>query len=348
MAISLQQIFFAMKLFSLVLMLAPLQLLAQNIADYNNYNFVTGEKTLFEDNFIYNKTEKPLNKWAIAEGKASLIMQDNIPCLSVDEYYTKLKPILFKAKQLPDSFSVEYDTWLDNGYDGNPGIEIHFLSGDKEILITPNKHELTVSYPNDGREAKENPPAYFGENKFYDRWVHISISVFKKQLNVYLDQYKMIELADCKMQPQSIMVTGNTSQQMKILLKNFRIATGFPQKIKLEKGKFITRAIKFDVNKAVLKPESITILKMVKQYLSENPAVSFEIGGHTDSDGDDAYNLTLSQQRADAVKNQLVIMGVDAARLTTKGYGESKPVAANTTPEGKATNRRVEFVKTNK
>lgn len=306
---------------------------------------MAGEKTIFEDNFLYAKNEKPFGKWQQSGGKVSLHMQDSAACMSIDEYYTKIQPSLFKVKQLPDSFSVEYDTWLDNGYDGNPGIEIHLQNGDKEILITPNKHELSLSYPENGHEAKENPEEYFGENKFYDRWVHISISVYKKQLKVYLDQYKMIELADCRLKPLSVVVTGNTSQSMKILLKNFRIATGFPQKIILNNGRFTTRTIKFDVNKSILKPESITVIRMIQQYLVQNPTLSFEIGGHTDSDGDDAYNLKLSQQRADAVKAQLVKMGIVASRLIAKGYGEAKPVAANTTSEGKADNRRVEFVK---
>lgn len=334
-----------MKRIAFLFLLTPFHLLAQDFSAYTNYDFVSGEKTLFEDNFVYSKTEKPLNKWSLLGGKISLFSQDSAGCMSVDEYYTKLSPILFKTKILPDSFSVEYDTWLDNGYDGNPGIEIHLQNGNNEIIITPNKHVLTVSYPGDGKESKDNPEAYFGENKFYDRWVHISIAVYNKKLSVYLDQYKMIEIPDCRLKCQSILVTGNTSGSMKILLKNFRIATGFPQKIKLDKGKFITRAIKFDVNKSVLKPESITILKMMQQFLIENPGISFEIGGHTDSDGDDAYNLRLSQQRADAVRNQLIKMGVDQARLTAKGYGETKPVAPNTSPEAKANNRRVEFTK---
>jgi outer membrane protein OmpA-like peptidoglycan-associated protein len=79
--------------------------------------------------------------------------------------------------------------------------------------------------------------------------------------------------------------------------------------------------------------------------MKDNPDIKFEIGGYTDSDGDDAYNMTLSQQRADAVKTQLTSMGIDASRLTTKGYGETKPISDNKTPEGKANNRRVEFVK---
>ncbi|MEO6632632.1 MAG: OmpA family protein, partial [Mucilaginibacter sp.] len=70
-----------------------------------------------------------------------------------------------------------------------------------------------------------------------------------------------------------------------------------------------------------------------------------EVDGHTDNSGGAAHNATLSQQRADAVKAQLVTMGVDGSRLTTKGYGDTKPISDNLTLEGKANNRRVEFVK---
>jgi outer membrane protein OmpA-like peptidoglycan-associated protein len=79
--------------------------------------------------------------------------------------------------------------------------------------------------------------------------------------------------------------------------------------------------------------------------MKDNAALKLEVGGHTDSDGDAAKNLALSQARADAVKKALVDQGVDAARLTTKGYGATKPIDLNTTPEGKANNRRVEFAK---
>lgn len=332
---------------TVIALFAGATLFAQNIDNsYKDYDFVGGEKTLFEDNFNYAATEKLQDKWTFIDnsGKASVTEQDGEKCLSIDAYYTRLKPLLFGNKALPDSFTIEYDTWLDAGYDGNPGIVIHLRKNDDtEVYITPNKHELAVNLPGTDAVAKDNPEPYFGEGKFYNRWVHISIAVYKKQLKVYLDQYKMVEIADMKFKPDYIGVFGDQSQDMKILLKNFRIATGFPTKL-FENGKFVTRAIKFDVNKAVLKPESITIIKQVKEYLDKNPTVKLEIDGHTDSDGSDDANLTLSQKRADAVKSQLTSMGIDAARLTTKGFGESKPIDTKNTPEAKANNRRVEFI----
>jgi outer membrane protein OmpA-like peptidoglycan-associated protein len=80
--------------------------------------------------------------------------------------------------------------------------------------------------------------------------------------------------------------------------------------------------------------------------LTDDPALKLEIDGHTDSDGADAANLDLSQKRADSVRTYLVAnYKIDTSRLSTKGLGETKPIDANTTPEGKANNRRVEFVK---
>ena len=80
--------------------------------------------------------------------------------------------------------------------------------------------------------------------------------------------------------------------------------------------------------------------------LKENEPVKVKIIGHTDSDGDDAKNLELSQRRAQSVKNELVSkFGIDASRIETEGAGETTPVAPNDTPANKALNRRVEFVK---
>jgi outer membrane protein OmpA-like peptidoglycan-associated protein len=83
----------------------------------------------------------------------------------------------------------------------------------------------------------------------------------------------------------------------------------------------------------------------VAKLMKDHGDLNFEIRGHTDSDGDEDANMELSQQRADAVKAELMEAGIEESRLTTKGFGESQPLNSNDTAEGKANNRRVEFVK---
>ena len=73
--------------------------------------------------------------------------------------------------------------------------------------------------------------------------------------------------------------------------------------------------------------------------------MKFSVEGHTDSDGDEQFNMELSEKRAKAVMDKLIEMGIDSSRLKSKGWGETKPIDTNATPEGKANNRRVEFVK---
>ena len=81
--------------------------------------------------------------------------------------------------------------------------------------------------------------------------------------------------------------------------------------------------------------------------MTDHPELKFSIEGHTDSDGDNELNQQLSKDRAQAVLKQLVSMGIENTRLTSKGFGETLPIDSNDTPEGKANNRRVEFVKMN-
>jgi len=113
-----------------------------------------------------------------------------------------------------------------------------------------------------------------------------------------------------------------------------------------EKRAVALRNIFFDINKATIKPESDIQLAEVGQLLKEDQALQLQIQGHTDNIGEKAYNLTLSQARAAAVKDYVVTKyGIAADRLTTVGFGVAKPVATNATPQGRALNRRVELVK---
>jgi outer membrane protein OmpA-like peptidoglycan-associated protein len=97
----------------------------------------------------------------------------------------------------------------------------------------------------------------------------------------------------------------------------------------------------FDVNSSTVKPGGYDELQRVAGVLNNYPQTTIQIAGHTDSSGSDQYNMQLSQQRANAVKNALVGYGVAPARLMTVGYGESKPIASNATEAGRQMNRRV-------
>ncbi len=103
------------------------------------------------------------------------------------------------------------------------------------------------------------------------------------------------------------------------------------------------QGIQFETSKSVIKSSSFSILDRVVDVMNKNQAYNLSIEGHTDSSGDDAMNMKLSQERAASVKRYLVSKGIDANRMTTAGFGETIPVASNDTKEGKSKNRRVEF-----
>ena len=109
-------------------------------------------------------------------------------------------------------------------------------------------------------------------------------------------------------------------------------------------GCWVGGSVLFDFDKTEIRPEAHPLLDEVVEILKKHEYIKLEIQGHTDSIGSEAYNLKLSQRRADVVRDYLVSHGISPDRLVTKGYGESDPIASNETPEGRAKNRRVIFV----
>ena len=182
--------------------------------------------------------------------------------------------------------------------------------------------------------------------------VKVSVWRQKTRMRIYLDEEKVWDLPtafDASVGYKKVVFgTSNLIANMAFYISDVRLAIGAPDtRSKLiTDGKFTTTGILFDSNSDKIKAESYGILKQIATVLQENPDVKVRIIGHTDSDGDDAKNLDLSKRRAAAVKSNLVAeFGIEAARLQTDGKGETQPAAANTTPEGKANNRRVEFIK---
>ncbi|MCB1800869.1 MAG: OmpA family protein [Gammaproteobacteria bacterium] len=108
-------------------------------------------------------------------------------------------------------------------------------------------------------------------------------------------------------------------------------------------ARIVLRGVNFKTDSAELTSESLSILDGVSQTLSAHPEIKVMVAGHTDSDGEDAYNKDLSQRRAQSVVDYLAENGVDRNNMIAKGYGEERPIASNDTAEGKAENRRVEL-----
>lgn len=108
--------------------------------------------------------------------------------------------------------------------------------------------------------------------------------------------------------------------------------------------KLVLEGVNFDFDESVIRPEDQANIDKDVATLEQWGKVNIEVAGHTDSRGSDEYNMTLSQQRANAVRNHLIKKGIEADRLTAVGYGESQPVADNATEEGRFKNRRVELI----
>jgi OmpA-OmpF porin, OOP family len=342
---------------------------------YSKFDFVPGEKLLGFDDF--NETsvgDFPL-EWN-TNSSAEIITFNDSPekwlFMSQDGFF---QPDF--VKDMPENFTLEYDIFT--RYRSNNLLNYNFY-----IYSSPNtKVDFTEKNINNGfyfnwSGGLESAGFQVYENgeivnkndnliikslicggEGYDEAskVHFSIWRQKSRLRVYVNEVKVLDIPkafDPKLKYNAFKLGSsymNYSEQEnkdEYMVANFRYAVGAPDtRSKLiTEGKLVTRGILFDVNSDKIKPESYGVLKEIGTVLKENPTVKVKIIGHTDSDGDDTKNLDLSKRRAASVKNALSTeFGIEAARLETDGKGESQPSEPNTSPQGKANNRRVEFLK---
>ncbi|MDT8400748.1 MAG: OmpA family protein [Bacteroidales bacterium] len=316
--------------------------------NWSKYDFVPGDKIIFEDNLIGEENGEFPSRWDLVRGNSEVAEFGGENVIMMRDGAPSIIPYLKNPEKdyLPDVFTIEMDLY-------------HPIGGWFEIYLYDRKNQKDPSSTGWSYLRIEEDQYQFGQARSAHpdkslnnkaRWFHISIAYTSGKLKAYMDETRLINIPHLDFNPTGLtLYTYHATDDNLFMVKNIRIAEGGVKYYDrfLQDGKIVSNGIRFDVGKATLRPESMGVLNEIYKMLSEHPEVKVSIEGHTDSDGDNDFNQKLSEDRAKTVMNQLISMGLSADHLTSKGFGESKPINTNATPEGKAENRRVEFVRTN-
>ena len=343
--------------------------------NYAKSDFIPGDEIIFDDNFEMEKLgEFPL-RWDLLDGYAETARQMGRNVLAfTDNGIGQVIPLMKeKWDWLPEVFTVEFDLYVapmntsdeeetslemsicfgergDESYynapsyvrfwyreDGSCDLTWNLLKPDGSDLAGGDKM-LGLNPGNSDYMEKDNP-VVAGE------WNHFAFSFNKRAFKGYVNGVRLINVPAMKAPGYLFFASGSYYRHTG--LSNVRIAQGaVPLYDRLTSdGKITTYAITFETGKADLKPESIIEINRVAKLMQEHPELSLEVQGHCDNTGTDNVNDPLSQERAEVIVAALVKQGIASNRLTAVGKGSHSPIADNTTAEGRARNRRVEFVK---
>lgn len=337
---------------------------------WNKFDFVAGDEIIFEDNQANEQLGEFPSQWDVLSGGAEIVSIDGVKCIEMTSA-GKIVPLMENPKgYLPDNFTIEFDIYMrdhamaieayptqKNWINADWYFQLLNEKGNKcfETEICPYYGPTSHKSESMGKESIRYVWRVGGESRSgnaqevtweTEAWHHISISFNKRAMKMYFDQTRLFNIPNMD-KPTWFVVGADETEQGLYFIKNVRIAKGAVPLYDrmMTDGKFITYGITFDVGKSTIKPESMGEINRIVKLMTDNPDLKFSVEGHTDSTGNAASNQTLSEARSKAIVDKLVELGIAADRLASAGKGQNNPIADNGTDEGRAKNRRVEFVK---
>ena len=318
---------------------------------YAKSDFVPGDEIFFEDNLANEQMGEFPSQWDLLNGNAEVASMAGVQAINLEAGGSStIAPLMKEKHYLPDVFTLEFDYWVNNYTETheipsqNYRLQFYDASGEEVMHLTFAEGYVDWEYISTSGDRRTGRVGEYKE--VIDAWSHLSVSFNKRAFKAYINGSRVTNIPN--MAAPAYFTIRNTSwNDHRTLVTNFRLAKGAVPLYDrmMSDGKFITYGITFDVGKATIKPESMGEINRIVQLMNENPTLKFSVEGHTDSTGNATSNQTLSEQRSQAIVAKLVEFGIANERLTAVGKGQNNPIADNNTDEGRAKNRRVEFVK---
>jgi OmpA-OmpF porin, OOP family len=304
-----------------------------------NYDFKPGDRIVFADDFTKDEVGNFPRRLEFISGNMEVAEWQGGRYLRATHASEFAIPL---GQTLPERFTLEMDVYHGGREWGWDKFELRFAEGAKHYVWA--KWTAGGLYGG-GMDARTD----LGREKFKDRFVPVRVMGDGSYIKVYMGDNRVANVPNAAIgRANKIWVTVGAHDKEPAFIGAIRVAAGGKKLYDAlaEKGRVATQGIYFDTGSDGIRPESTPTLKEIGQMLTEHPDLKLTIEGHTDNVGNAAANQDLSQRRAAAVQAYLVAKhGVDSSRLNNAGFGDKKPAAPNTTPEGRQQNRRVELVK---